>query len=182
MFIPYVVVLHPGFFVSIPSIFSARFLGFFKNWNRKFQNPWNSGSIYSQKTNSFDKKSPCPIHKSMTPRDFCRVYPHFLVVFNLLFLCHVKTVVFLPCHPLVNCPITMENHHANGKIHYFYGHGFNSKPLNNQRVKPDFPRDLSIFAIRAPHRRIPRDVPSPARGGWAPGRHTPASKKLCVDE
>ena len=76
-----------------------------------FQNPWNSGPNYSQKTNSFDKQSPCSIHKSMTPNDFCRVYPHFLVVKPIVF-CHVKTVVFLPCYPLVNCPITMENHHV----------------------------------------------------------------------
>ena len=34
--------------------------------------------------------------------------------------CHISRNQF---YPLVNCYITMENHHFfNGKIHYFYGH------------------------------------------------------------
>jgi hypothetical protein len=38
-------------------------------------------------------------------------------------------------YPLVNCCITMENHHAiNGKTHYFDWAIFNSKLLNYQRV------------------------------------------------
>ena len=37
-------------------------------------------------------------------------------------------------YPLVNVYITMENHHFNGKIHYFYGHFFNSYVTNYQRV------------------------------------------------
>ena len=37
--------------------------------------------------------------------------------------------------PLVNCYITMENHHAiNGEIHYFYGHFQVSKLLVYQRL------------------------------------------------
>ena len=64
-----------------------------------FQNPWNSGSISSQKTNSFDKQSPCSIHKSMTHAiflGFIHVYPHFLVVFYLLFFAMLKRWFF--CH------------------------------------------------------------------------------------
>ena len=38
-------------------------------------------------------------------------------------------------YPLVNCYITMENHHAiSGKTHYFDWAIFNSKVLNYQRV------------------------------------------------
>jgi hypothetical protein len=79
-------------------------------------------------------------------------------------------------YPLVNCPITMENHHAiNGKIHYFTGHGFHSYVTNYQ--KELYPTIAMFRRVKSP-RKNPWEFPMKSSNQVSPRRRPSKGKGL----
>ena len=94
--------------------------------------------------------------------------------------------VCFPRYPLVMTNIAMEIHHVfHGTTHYFYGHGFNSKLLNDWRVSPQHGLNLWAEPCRSCRPSL-RSTPSPWRCGgqslvWcSPGLMGPWVVQRCL--